>query len=946
MSPSSDSGRRCVTTPLIVACLCATLWTGCSVRRSQQYADQGNTYLRLGDVDTARAQFKEALEADPKNAEAKLGLGHCLRLQGHTEEAVTTFRQAIELDPGLASAYVAAVRLLLDSDAESAARSLARQYSTQDPERGGILEAFVLRESGKPADAIELLGELRTQFANSMAIRVALAQAHLAAGQPELAEQELVTALAELDAESLAARMVLINAYAAQDKLPDITNQLGDLVDQHPGDMTLKLAFARSLLESGDLIQAASLARAVLDQEPASPWANYVIGSCLLVEGELAEAIDRLEAAARGLPDQDVVKQRLDKARRLGEPADRIRAPVDSPLGPIDTGWQGLWHEARLSELVENRASYPNQSDPELRDTVVLAALFSGNMPLAKRLADDLHASPGVRDYLDVLEQADAQRFLGVIETWDDSTNHRRELLMNAEGFGYAFFGARGKALRTLSECLETWPDRSVALLNLSSMYRSARMPHHAARCLERLVGKHGENIEARFLLFSTLFGSGLLQEARRSAEVTYAVAPSEPRALTNLARAYGRAGDTAIAADILRQGALRFPDNTMVRIALADALMRAGEPLPARETLGSGPREADALVVLAFCAAQLGDWPAVIEACRDLRLDSASHVRFLFTAACIHTGQAEEAASALINADGSPVTLLDSTTVLGALGILPDGYQAQDPALARALSANTEAVATFAQAQACQAASLFAEAFELYNQTDRLAPGQRRVVELALSNLALAEGLADRIPKAADFTEKYTTMAEAWVGLSQVCRSSGETEHERSALDNALTVDPANRAVLVARVAFFERQGDFEQSLNTLRLLADAVPDDPRIKNNLAYSILQTNVDAREALALASLAREQLGLDPAVLHTLGLAQLRIGDLEEGQKNLLAALELRPGDPTLLLDLGQLLIAMDRTEDGKRQIEAALDFANQIGVAFPRRAEAERILER
>ena len=56
------------------------------------------------------------------------------------------------------------------------------------------------------------------------------------------------------------------------------------------------------------------------------------------------------------------------------------------------------------------------------------------------------------------------------------------------------------------------------------------------------------------------------------------------------------------------------------------------------------------------------------------------------------------------------------------------------------------------------------------------------------------------------------------------------------------------------------------------------------------------------------------------------------------------ALEMRPGDPTLLLDYGQLLIAKNQPEEGKHQIELALRYAAQLTSPFARRAEAERIL--
>ncbi len=91
--------------------------------------------------------------------------------------------------------------------------------------------------------------------------------------------------------------------------------------------------------------------------------------------------------------------------------------------------------------------------------------------------------------------------------------------------------------------------------------------------------------------------------------------------------------------------------------------------------------------------------------------------------------------------------------------------------------------------------------------------------------------------------------------------------------------------------------------------------------------------------------AAEKLPRDPHVLHTLGVAQLRSGELEQSEVNLTNALQFRPGDPTLLLDYGQLLIKKGDTEAGRRQILSALNSARILSVEFEREAEAQQILE-
>lgn len=53
---------------------------------------------------------------------------------------------------------------------------------------------------------------------------------------------------------------------------------------------------------------------------------------------------------------------------------------------------------------------------------------------------------------------------------------------------------------------------------------------------------------------------------------------------------------------------------------------------------------------------------------------------------------------------------------------------------------------------------------------------------------------------------------------------------------------------------------------------------------------------------------------------------------------------MQPGDPTMLLHFGAMLIQQDKKADGRKLIEMAIRYANQLGLDFPRRAEAEAAL--
>jgi Flp pilus assembly protein TadD len=166
------------------------------------------------------------------------------------------------------------------------------------------------------------------------------------------------------------------------------------------------------------------------------------------------------------------------------------------------------------------------------------------------------------------------------------------------------------------------------------------------------------------------------------------------------------------------------------------------------------------------------------------------------------------------------------------------------------------------------------------------------------------------------------------------------------AAINKAVEVEPNDPNVLFAKGRYYTLQKDTKEAITALRHLVQVRPDDSIANNNLAYHLLMAGGDEKEALHCAEVAQKGMPNDPFVVHTLGVAQLRVGDFEHSQKNLEMALQLKPGEPALLLDYGKLLIALQRKDEGRHHIEAALSYAKEMGLDFDRKAEAEEILSK
>jgi tetratricopeptide (TPR) repeat protein len=87
------------------------------------------------------AEFRRAIELDPKGAPSHLGLGRCWQDQGQLDEAIAEFRHATEADPRMSIAHLDLVDALIRSGRVEEACTAVR--------RG--LDSLPSQETGRPA---------------------------------------------------------------------------------------------------------------------------------------------------------------------------------------------------------------------------------------------------------------------------------------------------------------------------------------------------------------------------------------------------------------------------------------------------------------------------------------------------------------------------------------------------------------------------------------------------------------------------------------------------------------------------------------------------------------------------------------------------------------------------------------------------------------------------
>ncbi len=235
-----------------------------------------SAHARVGDAKAAHAAADAAIAASATSSIAYLGKGDALSASGQPAEAVAAYRKAMELDPKNVSAQVGLVYALIASNKAAEARAVAQKASETDKNSGPAFAALGYAISAE-----------KKFDGNDPSWSDAIAQAQqgvfLAPKNPQV--QMIVAKLFEARGNYDQAQVAYQAALAAD-----------------PGFTPARTAIILTMFRRGDIDGALKAAGDLVKANPESPEANKVYGEFLARKGQFKEAIPALEKATAAMP--------------------------------------------------------------------------------------------------------------------------------------------------------------------------------------------------------------------------------------------------------------------------------------------------------------------------------------------------------------------------------------------------------------------------------------------------------------------------------------------------------------------------------------------------------------------------------------------------------------------------------------------------------------------
>jgi tetratricopeptide (TPR) repeat protein len=246
--------------------------------------------------DMADKELSAMIAANPKDYDLKLTQAQFYTQGKEYDKAETVYKQIIADADGTPPAATARDRLAalkIQNDDVAGAEKLLAEVLAKSPRDNDALILrgnLALAQKDPKAAIVDLRAVLRDQ-PNAVGVMRTLARAHLANGEPALAEETMRRAV-DVNPKDGAARLDLAQLLAQTGKSEQAKAVIDELVKQQPNNLTALETQFRVSAASRDVAGAKSAADAIVALQPASALGYYF-------QGAVAESANHLEDAVK-----------------------------------------------------------------------------------------------------------------------------------------------------------------------------------------------------------------------------------------------------------------------------------------------------------------------------------------------------------------------------------------------------------------------------------------------------------------------------------------------------------------------------------------------------------------------------------------------------------------------------------------------------------------------
>lgn len=896
----------------------------------QKSIERAVAHLEEGDPAAAIIELKNAVQANPESATARAMLGELYFRSGDQQGAIKELQRARELGAtdGKVQLLLAQAQLMtgqyqpvLDDIAADqpmadevgaelvavrgqalfglgqfaeAEETLQRVVAEKPvpPAYHGLARLALFR--GDAAAAGKHIDEGLAKFPDSQALALLKGEQLLQAHEFEAARATFEK-LEKADPNSLPAAIGLARAELALNRPEPARLLIDELMTRFPDNYALTLLRAIAALQAKDYVAAQADANAVRAVADDNAPAFYVAG-----------------AASYGLEQYEQARRALTRyvAMAPGDPAGRkLLAATQVRLGNPDAARETL-------------GNVPEGADPQYLSLLGAATTLSGD----------------VGSGLQYLEQA-------VLQSPEDA-RLRAQLGMLRIAAGDPTQGQMDldRALG-LDPSLENDPRYDRAEIALIQGYLLDRKFDEALAAIEKWKARHPDDATG-FVMEGVAFASqGDNAKAKEALNKALELRPGAPDASANLAILHLRENDTKSAGMVLEQSLAHNPDDLRTLLLLAQLSERSGEREKTRRWLEQAvkahPDSADTRIFLARLYFDLREPEKALEAAGPVLVQLPNNPAALEVTARsqMETGRIANAIATyeklVKQAPQAVQPKFELSQAYAAMGELAEARSNAEAALA--IDPNHSA----AQLHLARVLIRLGDATAAEPAIAKLEeqfPDVSEVKELR-GELSFLEGDTEQALARFQEARKLQDNVRLAAAVARTQAKLGDNAAAIKTLEDWVAANPQDTAARLELHRYYTVEGKTDSAEANLRQIVGYAPDVWVARNELAW-LLYKRGDAAAARPEAEKANELAPNNPAVMDTLGVVLLELGETERATGLIRRAADGLPDNPQVSYHLARAY-AQGNRKDEARDLLTTLLAKHQ---AFDDRAGAEALL--
>ncbi|HBO69305.1 MAG TPA: hypothetical protein DD658_03825 [Deltaproteobacteria bacterium] len=593
----------------LCAVLCVVLLASCGgpEQKKMKFFNKGNGLFAEGEFVKASLEFRNAIQIDPKFADAYHMLGMTEIRRQNLKGAYGAFTKAVELDPGHFKAHNQLGRLFLAVREPDMAMEKAERILTEAPgdEDALLLKGAVLvaRKDFTAADGYleGLIGKgVRSPDAYEL-----LAAARRRKGDAKGAEEALRRGIAA-DGTSVALHRALVDLLVRGNRFDDAAAEVRKIIELEPKDIGHRIALAGLYWSAGREPLAREILAQVVAADSKKEDGRIRVAGFYAAANRPAEAERELQEGIKANGKSYRLRFALADLYMNLNMAGRAVTVLKEALG-LDR--KSTKPEALQARTALAKAHLQRQETGEAEKLVdevlkespknVEARFLKGNLLLLK--GDGLNA---VSEFRTVVSET--PQFLEGHVRLAEAHAMNREMKLAED---------------TLRSALKNYPDAPVLERAVGLLYVRQKEFRKGEEHFRKLLGENPDNLEIRVDLGDLYLAAGDRGKAEAAYDSVRKKAPALPIGHVKLSRLYQVQGKWDRAAAEMEQAAKLNPRAETVFASLVEIRIRQNKPEAAvvllDERIRRNPKDAFAYYLLGQVRAAQRDTRKAEEAFR-----------------------------------------------------------------------------------------------------------------------------------------------------------------------------------------------------------------------------------------------------------------------------------------------------------------------------------------